>query len=262
MWNELIINPTLNVLIYLYQNFAFQNLGLAIVELTFLVRLVVLPLSIIIEGNRNRYDQLKKELSQFNYDYNQDIFSQKEAKRSLFRKNGISPWANALLLGVQTFVLIVLYQVFIDGFHPENIEFYDWVAVPDVIDPTFLGLFDISKRNVIVALLVASLTLGRILWSFRGKKRLTQSDKLFRNYFPVFVFVSLWILPSVKSVYILSTILFSWVVHQINTLLFARIQPQSKKVEAVQPTVTIVESVPEEVVEDESPDPWDKLKKK
>ncbi|MBI4117876.1 MAG: YidC/Oxa1 family membrane protein insertase [Parcubacteria group bacterium] len=212
IWQHGLIWPLFNVLIYLYNTAAFQNLGMAIVEFTLLVRILLFPLSIISEQNQQTYDSLKEELAKLDKDYQLHEVAKREAQRRLFRKYKISPWANVLLLLFQGFVLLILYQVFVRGFNLTDFPLYSWVERPENLDKSFLGWFDISRRNAIVSGVAAFFIWLHIMFSFHGKK-LTRSDILFRNYFPFVVFFALWWLPSAKALFITTSLVASYGIH-------------------------------------------------
>jgi hypothetical protein len=81
------------------------------------------------------------------------------------------------------------------------------------VNVKFLGL-DLSMRSCISSSIVAAWLFMQILKSQRKRKELLEKgDILFRYAFPLMVFVLLASLPSVKAVFILTSMTFSFIVH-------------------------------------------------
>src|SRR3989339_454530 len=98
LWTTFLYNPLLNALVALYNNFAGQNLGVAIIELVVVIRIFMLPLTVISERARARYESLREKLSQVEDMYKNDPIAKKEMMRKLLERNKIKPWAKAMVL--------------------------------------------------------------------------------------------------------------------------------------------------------------------
>ena len=150
IWRDFLYLPLLNLLIFLYNTVSGNNLGIAVVWLSVIVRFVLLPLSIIIERNKSIFQALTGRMKKIHQDFDKDPVQGREVIRELLDKYKINPWANVLLLGFQLLILILLYQVFIGGIHLSRVELYPAVKVPTYIDTSFIGVFDVAKRNLTV----------------------------------------------------------------------------------------------------------------
>lgn len=111
MWDLLILNPLINLLLILYQ-LLFQNFALTIVVFTILVRLLTFPLT---------YQQQKasKKMAEFQqsdaYKRMQEKYADDKQKLSqeqmrLMQEAGVNPLGGCLPLLIQFPVLIGLYQ--------------------------------------------------------------------------------------------------------------------------------------------------------
>ena len=78
-------------------------------------------------------------------DYGNDFVKKQERVRLLLKERRVSPWSRFVVLGVQLLVLVLLYQVFMDGINAsEKAHFlYSFVSRPDFINTKFLW-FDIE----------------------------------------------------------------------------------------------------------------------
>lgn len=261
-WQDLLYRPVLNFLILLYDTIAYRNLGFAVVWLTFFVRLGLLPLSIIVERNKSIYAALSKRIQKIYQDFEKDPVMMRESIRDLLRKNKVYPWANILLLGIQFLVLVLLYQVFIGGINLEPKVLYQFVVKPLTIDTTFIGLFDISRRNLTLSLIVAILLFVNIRLEQGTKKHLiTRKTAFFLYIFPTFTFLILFWLPSVKALFILTSILLSYVIHFIQQPIYNFIyRAELSQMRNAQPKKAAEEK--KRTVPTYAGDPWQQLRKK
>lgn len=252
-WNTILYTPLLNALIGLYNTIGRENLGLAVVWLTIGIRLLLLPLSFIEERNKERYTDVARKWHSLIKDIPNDHVLQRGLLREYLKEKQVSPWAKIFTLGFQLLVLVLLYQVFIGGFQaPETFPLYAFIQRPEFIVTSFFGFFDIAAHNAFVAGIVAFFLLVTIILEQREYKNLlTRSHIYYRMFFPLFTFVALLLLPSVKSLFILTSMLFTQVLHGVR-LLVQQWQGERKKIAvagAPQPILTA------------SGDPWQALRK-
>jgi len=211
IWDDYLVQPLFNFLIYLYYNHSFFNLGIAVIYLTIILRLALLPLSIVADRGKVFYKELSRKIKEIEKDYANDPVKAKEMVRKLLKKNRIQPWAKVFMLGIQLLVLVVLYRVFIHGIGAQsNLDLlYPSLPHPDFINTQFLW-FDIGQRSWLLGAIVGAVLFLEISVGQRTRKEfLTRRDILYRFFFPLFVFLILILLPSVKSLFILTSILFS-----------------------------------------------------
>ena len=62
IWNDFLYQPVFNLLIWIYNNWTDANLGWAVVYLTVILRLALLPFSIVTEKNKAKNVDLDKEI--------------------------------------------------------------------------------------------------------------------------------------------------------------------------------------------------------
>jgi len=209
-WHDYLYTPLLNFLIFLYNWPAFGHLGLAVIELTVLLRLLLLPLSVVDERSRFRYEKLDRKVQTIERDFKGDPILKKEKVRELLREHKVSYWSKVGLLGIQLLVLVLLYQVFVGGIRFTHQEvLYSWVRMPDSINTTFLG-YELGVRSLFWAGLAAAYLFVTIYTQQKQRVHLvTRSDIMYLLTFPIFTFVVLAMLPMVKSLFILTTMLFT-----------------------------------------------------
>ncbi len=210
LWITFLYQPLFNTLIFLYNTVAFQNLGWAVICLTVLLRLALLPFTLLAEKNKERNEAILNEANEAVRVYKNDPVIQKQEMRNIMREKRISPWASSLALVVQVIVFLVLYQVFNRGISNEKIApyLYSSVQFPGVINTNFYG-FEIGARYTVFwpAIIATYLVISIIMRS--GRNGWKRSDLFYLVFFPLFVFGFLWYLPMVKSLFVLTSMLFS-----------------------------------------------------
>jgi YidC/Oxa1 family membrane protein insertase len=226
LWFVVLYQPVFNALIWIYTNIAGYNLGWAVVWLTIFLRILLLPLTFISEKNVDKDKQLEDDVKKVALHYKNDPIAQKEQVRKLMKKHRASPWAKVLMLGIQALVFILLYQVFIHGISGEKIikNLYSFVNYPGKINTSFYGfqighLHDTLWAGITAGYLFLSILIRNLIKRSAGFK----ADVYFLIFFPVFTFVLLWFLPMVKSLFILTTMIFSDIV---TVILGALISPK------------------------------------
>jgi len=112
VWNLLILNPMINLLLVFY-NLLGQQTILAITALTLLVRLLVLPLTLKQQQSAQRMQELQPKLQKLQEKYadNREKLSQEQMK--LYQEAGVNPLGGCLPLLIQFPLLIGLYQAII-----------------------------------------------------------------------------------------------------------------------------------------------------
>jgi YidC/Oxa1 family membrane protein insertase len=223
LWANVFYAPLFNALIWLYNGPAEQHFGVAIILLTVALRILLLPLSILSERNKHIYAHVENEIKEIERAFKNDAEEMKERIRELLRKHHVSPWARTASLLLQGLVLVVLYQVFMAGIRMNNFEvLYPSVAAPDFVLTNFLGT-DLGERSWFWSLLVGVWLFVEISLEQRhhDKETITKADQFYRVAFPAFSFIVLYILPSSKSIFILTSMFFSLIIASLGKMFTA-----------------------------------------
>lgn len=155
VFKEIFYRPLANALIFLTSFVPGHDVGIAIILLTFLVRLILFPFS-----HRSLFTQLKmKELEPEIAKIKKESKDQpgEEGRRlmELYRRHGVSPFSGCLTLLVQLPILIALYRVFLYGIDFDAIRLYAFLARPEFIQMKFLGVLDLAGKSWLLAALAA-----------------------------------------------------------------------------------------------------------
>lgn len=222
-WNTFLFQPLYNVLIFIYNNWTDENFGWAIIYLTIMLRVVLLPLTIISFINKQKNEQLHEEVNEMAKQFQHDPILQKQEVRRLLRQKRVSPWAAAVSLGIQAVVVVLLYEVFLFGLEGNRIidYLYPWVEYPGNINTEFYGEDIGATQSTFWAGLVAGWIFLESFLSIRKDDKLEKKDLTFLFLFPLAIFLILWILPMMKALFFFTAMIFSSIVGMFMRVLFA-----------------------------------------
>ncbi len=154
LYNDIIYRPLLNLLVFAYNVIPGHDIGITIIVLTIIIRIVLAPAMHRSLKSQKAMNDLQPKLNELRERYKDDKEGQAKAMMELYKEHKINPLSSCLPLLVQFPILIALYQVFAKALHGGNLEgLYHFIAHPAHIDPRFLHLIDLSKPNIIFAVL-------------------------------------------------------------------------------------------------------------
>ena len=229
-WVTYLYQPLFNGLIWIYLNIADRNMGWAVVWLTIFLRIILLPFTIISERDALKQKEVEEQAVKASKAFKNDPVAQKEEIRRIMRKHRVSPWAKVVSLGFQVLVFVLLYQVFIRGISGERIAklLYHWIDFPGKINSDFYGFNIAAHHDVFWAGIVAIYLFLSIYIGEASKPKQDKSKLTFLFLFPAFTFFALWYLPMVKSLFVLTTMIFSDIIGSIRKMFFSRKKTEVK----------------------------------
>jgi YidC/Oxa1 family membrane protein insertase len=156
IWNNLLYYPLINALILFYKILG-QNLGLAIIGLTLVIRGALTPLTSPSMKIAQRMKELSPELEKLKKKHKKDKQAFAQAQLKLYQAHGINPAAGCLPQIIQIIILIALFQAFnqVLGANGEVVDKLNEVLYPflqfaqkESINTRFLYL-DLSQPDFI-----------------------------------------------------------------------------------------------------------------
>jgi YidC/Oxa1 family membrane protein insertase len=108
MW-DFIINPMTTLLILMYK-FMGQNVVLAIVVLTVILRMIMYPLFAQQQNSAKKMQEIQPRLKKIQEKYKDDREKLAQAQMELYKEAGINPFGGCLPMLLQFPIFIALYQ--------------------------------------------------------------------------------------------------------------------------------------------------------
>lgn len=216
IFNTLLYQPLLNVLVLLYLYFPGHDFGVAVILLTILIKLIFYPLGVKAIKSQRDLATLQPKIKALQEKYKDDKETQTKEIMALYREEKINPFAGCLPVLIQLPVLIALYRVFWSGLNPEQMALlYNFVPNPGLVNSMFLGIIDLAQPNLILAVLAGVLQFIQIRTStppVKINKSSSTSDhmqKQMQFFMPAFMVIILFRLPSAVGLYWITTTLFT-----------------------------------------------------
>ncbi len=137
---SLITKPLLKLLSNLYDKIG--NMGVAIIALTVIVKIILLPLAWKSYKSMAKMKTLQPKLEKLKEVHGEDRQELNKAMMELYRKEKVNPAAGCLPLLIQIPIFIALYRVLIIDMDIRHAPFFGWIKDLSVADPTsWMNLF-------------------------------------------------------------------------------------------------------------------------
>ncbi len=193
----------------------FGNYGLAIIAVTFCIRLAVFPLANYSFRSMAKMKVLQPEMVRLKELHKDDKMKLQQAMMALYKKEKVNPMSGCLPIIPQIFIFFALYKVLFVTIEMRQMPFYGWIQDLSERDPTSLfNLFGLLPYDVPSFLVIGILpvAMGASMW-LQQKLNPAPTDpmqaKIFA-FFPLFLTVILAPFPSGLVLY--------WTVNNILTM--------------------------------------------
>ena len=145
--------PILNLLVWLYDIIPGHDLGIAIILLTTIVKLALLPLSKKSIKSQKALQDLQPRLDEIKSKYKGKQEEMSRAMMALYKENKVNPFSSCLPLLIQMPFLFAVFRVFRNGIDSNLNLVYSFIARPETVNHLAFGFLDLSKSNVYLAIL-------------------------------------------------------------------------------------------------------------
>ncbi len=147
--------PFYNMLMYFVAVIPGHQVALAIILLTIIIRIILLPTSLKASKSTIEMQKIQPLLNQVRAKYKTDQLKMSQEMQRLFKEHKVSPYGSCLPLIVQMVVLIVFYRVILIGFNLDHLNLlYHFIPKPSGINLNFLGI-NVSKPDLWILPIVA-----------------------------------------------------------------------------------------------------------
>ena len=152
IWNTILYQPLLNALAFLVSVVPGGDVGIAIIILTIFVKVILFPLSQKSIESQAEMNILTPELNKIKAS---GVSKEEQAKQTfeLYKKHKVNPFSGCLLVVIQIPIIFALYYVFFKGINFESGLLYSFIHIPEQVNMIFLGILDISKKSLVLAIL-------------------------------------------------------------------------------------------------------------
>src|SRR3989339_368055 len=201
MFQEFLIKPIYNFLIFIAGQIPGHDLGISVLILVSAIRFLLWPLFNKATKSQVLMKKIQPEMERIKKVFKQDQLKQAEELMKLYKENNFNPFSSIAVLFIQLPVLIALYQVFLmvakNGIDQSLL--YPGVGFLTGFGTQLFGFLDLSKPNVFLAIFASLIQALASFLAAKGSRDLNSKVLLFVS--PVMTMVIVMQLPSVMAWY-------------------------------------------------------------
>jgi len=172
--------PLFNLLVWLYNVIPGNDIGLAIIALTLLIRLVLYPVTQQSLKSQKAMQTLQPKINALKEQYKDDKDAQAKAMMALYKDEKVNPLSSCLPLVIQLVVLITLYRVLSAGITSAGLDgLYPFVHDPGHLNTSLLGFVDLGAPNIVLAIIAGIVQFFQarmMITRLPGKSTVTKSE--------------------------------------------------------------------------------------
>lgn len=229
LFNTYLYIPLYNAFIGFIGTFPWIDAGIVVILFTIIIKLILFPLSQKSVRSQIEMKNIQPAIDEIKLKYKDNKQEQALRTMNLYKEKGVNPFSGVFLAFIQLPILIALYMVFYKGglsqIHTESL--YSFIKAPEHINTMFLGLFDITQKNTILAVIVAIGQYLQIKYTMPAvkkpsvdeggsKKELSFQGELAKNMslqmkyvMPIFMFFIAKSFASLVSLYLITSSIFA-----------------------------------------------------
>ncbi len=151
-------NPIYNALVALVALVPGSDVGIAVILLTIVIRLILLPFSLSAARTQLAMKTLEPKIKELKEKHKGDKEKEALETLALYREERVNPFASILTVFIQIPVLLALYWVFLyEPFTTINAaRLYSFTPIPYNISLFFLGFISMTGKSMVLAVLAGA----------------------------------------------------------------------------------------------------------
>lgn len=154
-FNTAFYDPLYNTLVALVALVPGSDVGVAVILLTIIIRLILLPFSLSAARTQRAMKELEPKLKELKETHKGDKEKEAVETLALYREAKVNPFGSILIALIQIPILLALYWVFTsEPFPAVNLaRLYDFTPIPASASLFFLGIISVAGKSMILAVL-------------------------------------------------------------------------------------------------------------
>ena len=149
-------NPLYNGLVFIINHTPGADLGVAVILFTCVVKFILIPLSKSSVKTQLKMKALEPELNKIKEKTANNKEEQAKLTLDFYKKNNLNPFSGILLMLIQLPIILSLAKIFYTSGlpHIDPQILYSFIPNPQIVNVLFLGLLDITKKNIWLSIVV------------------------------------------------------------------------------------------------------------
>ncbi|MBI2025303.1 membrane protein insertase YidC [Candidatus Kaiserbacteria bacterium] len=154
-FNAVFYDPIYNSLVAIVALIPGSDVGIAVILVTVVIRLILLPFSISAARTQRAMKILEPKIKELKEKHKGNKEKEALETLALYKEAQVNPFASILTVFIQIPVLLALYFVFFyEPFPAINAaRLYSFTPVPDTASLEFLGIISVAGKSLVLAFL-------------------------------------------------------------------------------------------------------------
>lgn len=214
MFHTFFYEPIYNLIVLVLNLVPLHDIGATIIIVTLIVKGLLLPFNLSALRTQYAMKRVEPEMKRIKELQKKDPAAASKAMIDIYKKEKINPFSSLFAMILQIPIFFALYFVFSKGLFNDAESIYSFVTFPETLHTQAFGLFDVTQKNIFIALLAGFSSYKLALRQTQGMGETKESqEESFQNQFmksmkiqmvyvlPVIIIFSGMVLPSALSLY-------------------------------------------------------------
>jgi len=218
IFQTFIYQPLFNILILFYWGLdqvmpGGADMGIAVIFLTILVRILLLPISIAGDQSVNERREISQKLALLKETYRDDPIGYRQMSKKVFRSNRRVIISELISLSIQVIIALSLWKIFAKGLMGSDLHLiYDWMPKVDFpFNLMFLGKYSLNEPHWQLNIIQSGLIFILETLSVLTSPFPTSRAEVIRMQLtlPIISYLIFSQLPAGKKLFVIVTLIFS-----------------------------------------------------
>ncbi len=190
-------DPIYNALVALVALVPGSDIGIAVILLTIVIRLILLPFSLSAARTQHAMRDLEPKLKELKEIHKGNKEKEALATLTLYKEAKVNPFASILMVFIQIPVLLALYWVFFyEPFSGANTALlYSFTPVPQDVSLNLLGLISVTGKSIVLAVLAGLTQYLQALLSLAGTMKPSNTSGMQGDFQKIMGFQLKYVFP-------------------------------------------------------------------
>ncbi|MBU1132157.1 YidC/Oxa1 family membrane protein insertase [Patescibacteria group bacterium] len=157
LFNTVLYQPIYNLLVFLYNIVPGNDIGLAIIALTIIIKVILYPFGVQAIKAQKQLQDIQPKLDELKSKHKDDKEKLASETMKIYKEQKVNPLSSCLPLLIQFPFLIAVYHAFRTGLASSDLNLlYSFVPNPGHINSISAGIIDLAVPSILLAVLAGA----------------------------------------------------------------------------------------------------------
>lgn len=153
MFHTFFYEPVYNLIALTLTYVPLHDIGTTIILVTLFIKLLLMPLNLSQMRSQYLMKRVQGEVEALKEKHKDNPQQATREMMEVYKREKINPFGSIFSMLIQIPIFFALYFVFSKGLYADPNSIYSFVHFPEVLHTKAFGLFDVTQRNIVMALL-------------------------------------------------------------------------------------------------------------